>query len=299
MYGGYVTNASMECVWKDKNEMCPPIAPLGTMLGRLIHLIEEKGKEHQAFLIKAGRPNRLISVPKVSDEVWDMVMSRHPKTLALCSLIIKSSELCRVFLEITQEIYSLGESLTPLHLKIEMWHAAMVRQHEHCVLEDDAELAALQKSSVLVPRQSYLFELDPTDSKTIQDMRILVMEEALEYTRLLSEKNKDHKGMTLDDILDLAEKSHFLEDKGEGWSVVDWGCSCPGCYKHVHCCHMVLFGMMLNASLKVPEGLEIAEPSLRKGRAMSSGTAGQIRQKRKRLLAAIAADSLSGEEIGG
>ena len=93
--------------------------------------------------------------------------------------------------------------------------------------------------------------------------------------------------MRLDDILDLAEKFHVLEYKQEGWSVVDWGCSCTGCYKHVHCCHMVLFGMMLNARLKVPEGLETAEPSLRKGRAMSRGTAGQ---KRKHLLAAIAAE---------
>ena len=86
-YGGYVTNASMETVWKDKSEMCPPSAPLGTMLGALIHLIEQKGKEHQAFLIHSGRPNRFISIPKVSDEVWDKVMSRRPKTLALSSLI--------------------------------------------------------------------------------------------------------------------------------------------------------------------------------------------------------------------
>ena len=53
---------------------------------------------------------------------------------------------------------------------------------------------------------------------------------------------------------------------------------------------MVLFGMVLNARLRVPEGLEIAEPSLRKGRAMSRGTAGQ---RRKRLLAAIAAEKKS------
>ena len=38
---------------------------------------------------------------------------------------------------------------------------------------------------------------------------------------------------------------------------------------------MVMLGMMINARLKVPEGLEIAEPSLRKGRTMSRGTAGQ------------------------
>ena len=96
--------------------------------------------------------------------------------------------------------------------------------------------------------------------------------------------------MHLDDILDLAERFHVLEYKQEGWSVVDWGCSCAGCYKHVHCCHMVLFGMMLNARLKVPKGLEIAELSLRKGHAMSRGTAGQ---KQKRLLAAIAAEKKS------
>ena len=94
--------------------------------------------------------------------------------------------------------------------------------------------------------------------------------------------------MHLDDILDLAEKVHVMEYKQVGWSVVDWGCSCADCYKYVHCCHSVLFGMILDARLKVPEGLEIAEPSLRKGRnAMTRGTAGQ---KRKRMLAAIAAE---------
>ena len=94
--------------------------------------------------------------------------------------------------------------------------------------------------------------------------------------------------MHLDDILDLAERFHVMEYKQEGWSVVNWGCSCVDCYKHVHCCHNILFGMILDARLKVPEGLEIAEPSMRKGRnAMTRGTAGQ---KRKRLLAAIAAE---------
>ena len=89
------------------------------------------------------------------------------------------------------------------------------------MLEDDDELEGLRKSRVLVPRQSYLFEVDPTNSNTVEDMRVLVMEEALKYARLLSEKNKDHKGMTLDGILDLAEKFHVLEYKQEGWSVVD------------------------------------------------------------------------------
>ena len=60
---------------------------------------------------------------------------------------------------------------------------------------------------------------------------------------LLSESNKDHKGMHLDDILDLAERFHVMEYKEEGWSVVDWGCSCVDCYKHVHCCHNILFGI--------------------------------------------------------
>ena len=118
--------------------MCPPSAPLGTMLGALIHLIEQKGKEHQAFLIHAGRPNRFISIPKVSDEVWDKVMSRHPKTLALCSLISKGTDLCEVFEAITDEIYCQGPELAPLHVKIEMWHADMKEKGEQCVLVVEA-----------------------------------------------------------------------------------------------------------------------------------------------------------------
>ena len=217
-------------------------------------------------------------------------MSRHPKTLALCSLISKSTELSDVFLEITEEIYSgISQELTPLHLKIEMWHSDLKERREHCILEEATELAALQKSRVIVPRQSLLFELDPTNSKTIQDMRVLISEEAVKYPKLLSEKNKDHRGMGLDDILDLAESFHVLEYKQEGWSVVDWGCSCTGCYKHVHCCHMVLFGMMLNARLKVPEGLEIAEPRAAQCLAAppvrSASVCWQLSLQRRELLA--------------
>ena len=286
-YGGFVTNASMECVWKDKTEICPPTARLGTFIGGLVHNIEEKGKEHQAFLIKAGRPNQFISTPTVSAKVWDMIITRHPKTLSLTVAVSKKPEFAKLVQAVADEIYERGAETTPLHIKIARWHLAMFQQREHCTLLDAEEKLNLMNAQLIMPRQEFLFELDPTGSRTLADMRTLVAEEGRKYLRLIHKGNKDHEGMTLAEILALADKFHVITPKPEGWGVVNLGCSCSKCYKHLHCCHSVLFGMILDPLLKVPTSREVVEPSLRKGRSMTRGTAGV---KRKRLLAAMAAE---------
>ena len=43
MYAGCNSNASLESMWKNKPDICPPSAPLGTMLGGLVHTIQELG----------------------------------------------------------------------------------------------------------------------------------------------------------------------------------------------------------------------------------------------------------------
>jgi hypothetical protein len=47
--------------------------------------------------------------------------------------------------------------------------------------------------------------------------------ESQKYVRLVHSGNMDREGMSLKEILDLAEMFHVLEFKDDGWSVVDWG----------------------------------------------------------------------------
>jgi hypothetical protein len=92
-YGGYVTNASIETLWRDRNHICPPTAPLGTYIGALMHEIAEMGAEHQTKLVKAGHANAFVSIPKNTNSHWDWIMSCHPKTLvASVFLELKSAE---------------------------------------------------------------------------------------------------------------------------------------------------------------------------------------------------------------
>jgi hypothetical protein len=58
-------------------------------------------------------------------------------------------------------------------------------------------------------------------------------------------------GMTVVEMLDLSENFHVIEANDEGWSVVDWGCSCPKCYKYVICVHRALLEMIFNSKLVV------------------------------------------------
>ncbi len=96
-----------------------------------------------------------------------------------------------------------------------------------------------------------------------------------------------HNDAHITDTLDLTEIFHFVLWKQMEWCVDHFGFSCTTCYKHVHCFHGRLLGMVLDDKIKVLNSHEIAEPSLRTGRVMVRGTAGQ---KRKLILQSIAAD---------
>jgi hypothetical protein len=67
----------------------------------LVHTIEELGKEHQGFLQQQGHPNKFISLPKVRTEVWDQIVSRHPKSLAAVSLVHSEPYISESFGEVT------------------------------------------------------------------------------------------------------------------------------------------------------------------------------------------------------
>jgi hypothetical protein len=47
------------------------------------------------------------------------------------------------------------------------------------------------------------------------------LEEAWKFTLLIHETNTDHEPIAILGILDLAEKFHVLENKGESWSIVE------------------------------------------------------------------------------
>jgi hypothetical protein len=284
-YSGYVTNASAECNWRDKGEICPPNAPLGTFMGGLIKNIEAKGMEHRAALIKSGTPNRFVSIPTIGSDIWDAVASRHPKTLAACTLEGASDQVTTLFNATTAEIFEMGDDTTALHIKIGLWHADLKAKDEHALLE------TRMLKNVIVPRQSLLFKIDPTNSRPLNDVRREIWEHVGAYKRLQMKGNREHETMTVEQILDLAEMYHDISWKGVGWSAVPFGCCCVGCYKYLACCHGTLLEMMLNATLTIPKVKEPSEPSLRKGRIMVRGTAGQ---KRKRLLAAMKSEKKVG-----
>ncbi len=77
MHGGSTTKGGAETNWRDKREICPKSATLGTFMGALVHNIECKGDEHRKRLIKAGHTNRFPSIPDITDDVWDIVSHVH------------------------------------------------------------------------------------------------------------------------------------------------------------------------------------------------------------------------------
>ena len=282
MYGGSTTNGSKEANWRDKGEICPPSAPLGTFMGALTHNIQCKGNEHKARLEKAGHPNHFPSIPVITKKHWETLMERHPKTL-LCSLCVQGKhaagmDISDAFDEITQTIYDMADDGTALHHKICLYH----EKYTVAILYPDLNEERLSK--IIMPSQRLLYELDPTNSRSSLDVRHEVWDLMRDYLRLISPKNKEYEKMSLPDILNLNLKFNLLEYKYDGWSVIDWGCTCVACLRDCVCPHSLLLGLFFSI-IKVPDDLEIAIPTDRRGASLRRGIAGS---KRKNYLAAKA-----------
>ncbi len=73
-----------------------------------------------------GTPNRFMTIPPITKDVWDHIQSFHPRTLALSFLRAekKKDQLQLTFQKMMQEIHDLS-STKPLHIRIGMWHTQL------------------------------------------------------------------------------------------------------------------------------------------------------------------------------
>ena len=91
------------------------------------------------------------------------ILLLHPKSLAVCKIGGVSDHVRDIF-HSTTEIYEMGEETTALHIKIGMWHADLESKGETPLLE------RLAIKNVLVPRQSLLFQVDPTNTRPLNEL---------------------------------------------------------------------------------------------------------------------------------
>jgi hypothetical protein len=152
--------------------------------------------------------------------------------------------------------------IKPLHLKLGLWHAELIRTKSKPVLKRE------ELKIVVMPRQQWLYKLDPDNSRPIQEVRQEVPEHVPKYVKLCKETDRQHEIMSLEDILTLSEKIHHLEWKGIEWSVSGWACSCPTCSKECVCTNNVLLEMVFNRNMTVPDKRERL-PNPQCGRAVS------------------------------
>ena len=270
-YAGFVTNASMEREWREDKEPCSPKASMGEYLGARCATIKAKGMEHRQRLIDQKTPNRFISYPKISKDMWDFVQGVHPKTLVLAVLMPQSGDddSPALFARMTQQIYEQGEADTLLHVKIAKWHADNARRGVTYPL-------ALSKVKCLFqPRQRLLKQVDPDNALSVSEVRDLIAQQLDTYTRLTLPADQTYTSLSLDTLLDVDGSFLHIDARGKEWSAVAVACSCRKCYKFTVCGDAVLLGMCFNAKLKVPGNWEQAEPSLRKARGRRGVPAGR------------------------
>ncbi len=108
------------------------------------------------------------------------------------------------------EIFRLGADTVPLHLKLRvgLWHAELIRTKSKPVLKRE------ELKIVVMPRQQWLYKLDPDNSRQIQEVRQEVREHVPKFMKLCKGTDRQHETMSLEEILTLSEKFHHLEWKG-------------------------------------------------------------------------------------
>jgi hypothetical protein len=94
--------------------------------------------------------------------IWDAIMTRHPKSLAAC-MLLDVEDKAEIFDTTMHEIFRLGADTLPLHLKLGLWHAELIRTKSKPVLKRE------ELKVVVMPRQQWLYKLDPDNSRSIQE----------------------------------------------------------------------------------------------------------------------------------
>jgi hypothetical protein len=96
-------------------------------------------------------------------------MAVHPKTLACSVPVLFKTEaeqrISDLFDEVTNEIFETGRRKAALHHKIRSWHA----DNEIAQVGRGFSQASVKK--ILMPRQSYLDEIDKDNSRDVDAVR--------------------------------------------------------------------------------------------------------------------------------
>jgi hypothetical protein len=184
-------------------------------------------------------------------------MAFHPKTL-VCSVAtrVKEGEQLKVFSFIRlchqrfgEEMYEMGNRLTPIHHIISNWHEI------NKISDIDYAFTEESVGKVLIHSQSFLFEIDSDNSREVEAVCAEVCRVMAECKRLMKEKDTSYK-MSLPEILDLYSKSHYVQFRAENWSASNWCCTCVSCLHDCICAHSTLMDMVFHATMAVPDSIE-------------------------------------------
>ena len=258
MHGGTNNNMGIEVDWRDIKKLCPPSATLPTFLGSLAHFITEIGKEHEEHLSSCGHPNAFICEPILHKRMWDALQDMHPKTLA-CTFILTGNgkKLESKFAERVLEISAIGETIAPLHIKIEAWHQDNLTNGIKVGYPHMEDI-----KSVLMPRQHILKTIDPVYSRSVEEVRAELRASKEAYVDLVL-NNRHPADVRITACLDIYETFHHMERKAT-WGAVPWPCSCTASHTDCGCKHGALLTAVFDPTIKVPKEFVASEPALRK-----------------------------------
>jgi hypothetical protein len=94
--------------FRDINEVTPANkgACIGTFIGRLVNCMKEKGKEDEQNMIQNSILDAFIKNPVATKAMWDLVQSKHQKTLRVSFVLGKGKharELDQKFSDMAQK----------------------------------------------------------------------------------------------------------------------------------------------------------------------------------------------------
>jgi hypothetical protein len=146
-------------------------------------------------MLSRGTPNRFLTIPPITKEVWDHVQCFHCKTLALSVLRPekkkdgKKDENPRSYKIMMQEINNMSTS-KPLHIRIGMWHTQLAEKGEAIpILDSDCKY-------VFMPQQKLLKAIDPTGTRLLDDVRDEIAILAKKFQAVISEDDRTYTEMT-------------------------------------------------------------------------------------------------------
>ena len=241
--------------------------------------IKAKALQLEADLAAGGTPNAFPSVPVTCNLEWDLLQQMHPYTL-VCTVSLTDRE--HTWRNAVRQVSGVQKGTIAVEAMRDIVQNLGVPGRK---ISPTSHAGVLLMPSQALMRQINLSHGNTADVKVLTD----AVQREVDAFKTIILDGALHLEPDLDNLLSLYESFHILNALPAKWSAEHlFKCNCTMCFQRASCQHVVLAGMVVDESIKMPiqyDGITLQSRRKRGRPAKKSSDVGAEEEGGSRIMA--------------